>query len=180
VNAIPPAEPATAFTTTYSRPVGARRILLSEGEDGCRRPYTPRGGRERFACETRKPPPQPGQGMRTEKRSESRQRNVPPIMVRVTAQEKERIKAHAQACGLSAPALLRQLGLGHPVQGVLDQKAVLALVRVNGDLGRLGGLLKMWLSNDERFPHGITHDVLRLFREIEQTQAKLRRLVEAL
>jgi hypothetical protein len=118
--------------------------------------------------------------MRTEKRSESRQRHVPPIMVRVTAEEKAQIQVHAEACGLSAPALLRQLGLGHPVQGVLDQKAILALVRVNGDLGRLGGLLKLWLSNDERFPHGITHDVLRLFRDIEQTQARLRALVEAL
>jgi hypothetical protein len=118
--------------------------------------------------------------MRMKRRSEHRQRNVPPIMVRVTEEEKARIHANAATCGVSAPALLRKLGLGLQTQSVLDQRAVLALVRVNGDLGRLGGLLKLWLSNDERSPHGITHDVLRLFREIEQTQAKLRALVEAL
>jgi hypothetical protein len=119
-------------------------------------------------------------GMTTDQRSEQRQRKAPPIMVRVTEQEKARIHANAATCGVSAPALLRDLGLGLQTQSVLDQRAILDLLRVSADLGRLGGLLKMWLSNDERLPHGITPDVLRLFRDIEQTQARLRALVEAL
>lgn len=32
----------------------------------------------------------------------------------------------------------------------MDYKAVLDLVKVNADLGRLGGLLKLWLSDDKR------------------------------
>ncbi len=33
----------------------------------------------------------------------------------------------------------------------LDHQSILELAKINGDQGRLGGLLKMWLSNDERF-----------------------------
>lgn len=40
--------------------------------------------------------------------------------------------------------------MGMEVRGVLDQQAVIEMAKVNGDLGRLGGLLKMWLTNDER------------------------------
>jgi len=42
------------------------------------------------------------------------------------------------------------VGLGFQVKGVLDQQAVMELAKVNGDLGRLGGLLKLWLTNDEK------------------------------
>jgi hypothetical protein len=36
------------------------------------------------------------------------------------------------------------------VRGIVDHKQVEELARINGDLGRLGGLLKLWLTNDAR------------------------------
>jgi hypothetical protein len=52
-------------------------------------------------------------------------------------------------------------------------------VKVNADQGRLGGLLKLWLT--ERPGDGAsTRDVRRVLQEIEATQAELRRLVQRL
>jgi len=52
-------------------------------------------------------------------------------------------------------------------------------VRVNADQGRLGGLLKLWLS-DRPGDGASTSDVRRLLREIEETQITLRKLVQRL
>ena len=46
---------------------------------------------------------------------------------------------------------LRALGLALPIQSTIDHRAVLDLLKINADLGRLGGLIKMWLSSDESF-----------------------------
>lgn len=41
------------------------------------------------------------------------------------------------------------MGLGLDVASVLDHKRIDDLVLVNGDLGRLGGLLKLWLHSKD-------------------------------
>lgn len=51
----------------------------------------------------------------------------------------------AQA-GLSLSTYLLAAGLNHPIRSVADLDAVADLVRVNGDLGRVAGLLKLWLA----------------------------------
>lgn len=45
---------------------------------------------------------------------------------------------------------LLNIGLGYQIRGIVDNNEVEKLAKVNGDLGRLGGLLKLWLTNDER------------------------------
>lgn len=77
-------------------------------------------------------------------------RNTTPIKVWVFPDEKEKIVKNARNHGLSTSAFLRNLGLNIEVQGIMDQQAILELVKINADLGRLGGLLKLWLTNDER------------------------------
>lgn len=77
-------------------------------------------------------------------------RNTTPIKVWVFPDEKEEIVKNARNHGLSTSTFLRNLGLNIEVQGTMDQQAILELVKVNADLGRLGGLLKLWLTNDER------------------------------
>jgi hypothetical protein len=77
-------------------------------------------------------------------------KNSPHIKVWVLPEEKETIELNARAVGLSTSTYLRNVGIGTQVRGVMDQHAVIELAKINGDLGRLGGLLKMWLSNDER------------------------------
>ena len=79
----------------------------------------------------------------------SRQR-IKPLKVWVLPAEQVVIKAKASHCGLPVSSYLRTLGLDHTPKTTLDADAVIALAKVNGDLGRLGGLLKMLLTNDER------------------------------
>jgi hypothetical protein len=82
--------------------------------------------------------------------SPSTRRDSPPIKVWVLPVEKASIEAAAASHSMSSSNYLRTLGLGYPITSTIDQKAVLELMKINADLGRLGGLLKMWLSNEER------------------------------
>lgn len=63
------------------------------------------------------------------------------VNVRLTADERERIKADAEAAGISMSAYVRKRVLGHPVISRAD------IVMVN-ELRRQGGLLKLALSMD--------------------------------
>ncbi|MBN2825822.1 MAG: hypothetical protein JXQ76_10885 [Campylobacterales bacterium] len=45
---------------------------------------------------------------------------------------------------------MRNLALNYPIHSVVDQLALNQLVQANADLGRVGGLFKMWLSNDSK------------------------------
>ena len=58
------------------------------------------------------------------------------------------IAAKADAHSLSASSYLRRLGLAMPLQSMIDQRAILDLVKINADLGRFGGLIKMWLTTN--------------------------------
>jgi len=68
----------------------------------------------------------------------------------VLPDEEAAIKKMAASTGLSVAAYLRNISLGYQVRSILDNKRVEELARINGDLGRLGGLLKLWLTNDPR------------------------------
>ncbi len=111
----------------------------------------------------------------------SRQR-VRRLRVLVLPDEEEAIKANAEHCGLSVSAYLRKLGCNYFPKSVLDYRAVVELSKLNADQGRLGGLLKMWLSNDERFEGGQVSrvDVQRLFQDLTANQRALSDTVKKL
>ena len=78
---------------------------------------------------------------------------------------------------------LRTLGTEYQVKGKIDQQAVLQLLAAASDLGRLGGLLKLWLSQRE------THlpandlgigDIDSLYKSTKDLQAKMYEMVEEL
>ena len=48
---------------------------------------------------------------------------------------------------MSVAAYLRALGTGHSPPGKVDLRAIHELGRLRADLGRLGGLLKLWLTD---------------------------------
>lgn len=72
------------------------------------------------------------------------------LRVPVLPNEEAEIKSKAQDAGLTVAEYLRNLGLGYRVPSVIDNRQVDTLLKINGDLGRLGGLIKLWLTNDER------------------------------
>ncbi len=102
--------------------------------------------------------------------------------VYVTPEEKARIAANARASRLSMSAYARALALGEHPAGALDLDAADRLFKVHADLGRLGGLLKMLLTNDERL-NDIGREMGRAtidgtLVDIRKTQAGLLELVD--
>ncbi len=62
--------------------------------------------------------------------------------IKVFVTEDER----AAQAGTSQSAFLRAVGLNEPIRSVVDLQAVADLGKINGDLGRIAGLLKLWLA----------------------------------
>lgn len=73
-------------------------------------------------------------------------RELPPIKVWVSQKERAIIQHHAEQAGMSLSAYLLAVGMNTPIKSVVDLVAVADLAKVNGDLGRVAGLLKFWLS----------------------------------
>ena len=79
-----------------------------------------------------------------------KERRDKKLRVPVLPIEEAEIKTKAQDAGLTVAEYLRNLGLGYQVPSVIDNRKVDALLKINADLGRLGGLIKLWLTNDKR------------------------------
>ena len=73
------------------------------------------------------------------------------IRVYCTMDERRTIKSNAGKYKKSLSQYLRTLGMGMVFTHSIDNvEQVKTLARINADLGRLGGLLKALLTNDER------------------------------
>jgi len=106
-------------------------------------------------------------------------KNSPPIKVYCLPEERAEIEANARRAGVSVAHYLREVGQGYQVKGVMDYQYVRELVRVNGDLGRLGGLLKLWLTDDPRTSRFGEATILALLGRIEATQDEMSRLMKS-
>ncbi len=102
-----------------------------------------------------------------------------PIKVYCLPSERAEIEALAAATGNSASTYLRLVGQGYRVEGIVDAAHVRELVRVNGDLGRLGGLLKLWLANDVRVAGVTPATIHALLARIERTREEMSRIMES-
>jgi hypothetical protein len=109
------------------------------------------------------------------KGEESRDRNR-HLKVVVSKRERAKIETRAAATGLSVSAYLRNLGLGFQPHSTLDQEAILALLKVNADQGRLGGLFKLWLSGQSAASTEAL-EIRKLLVDIEDCQRKLKAVI---
>ena len=99
---------------------------------------------------------------------------------------KKQIQALAKETGLSVSEYLRRLGLMYQPASVLDYEKVGELLKVSADMGRLGGLLKWWLSGEApvlRTREGrqirINEETLRkLLARVDTTNRMLQQLCE--
>ena len=111
----------------------------------------------------------------------SRQR-VHHLRVPVLPAENIAIKQNAADCAMSVAAYLRALGLHYKPKGIFDADAGLQMVKVNSDLGRLGGLLKMWLTNNDGWQALAKEQeqltINQLLQDIQITQALLYETVQ--
>jgi hypothetical protein len=95
------------------------------------------------------------------------------LQVYVNKAERDAITARAKLSGMSLSNYLRSAAVGAPIKSALDLEAVSTLAKVNGDQGRLGGLLKMYLQ--DQAPDRKAAE--RLLAEIEALQSALRAIV---
>ena len=87
----------------------------------------------------------------------------------VDQDEYEQIIKLAKKAGVSVSTLIKRVCLGQQIRGTVDQEAHLTLIKSKADLGRLGGLLKKYLSESEGGP--VSHQEVRdLLHSIEGTQ----------
>jgi hypothetical protein len=95
------------------------------------------------------------------------------LRVPVFDDEKDAIEAQATRAGMSVARYLREVGQGYQIKGVVDYEQVRELARINGDLGRLGGLLKLWLTDDVRTAQFGQSTILAVLSKIEATQEEM-------
>ena len=118
------------------------------------------------------------------KRRSERRARTKLLQVRLTPDEHRAVTSSAQACGVSAATFVRAVALGEKLKVVADQRALLELLRLRADMGRVGGLLKLWLTNEERFDkekEGVgVREVRDVLSRIESTESQIRAVVERL
>ncbi len=93
--------------------------------------------------------------------------------------KKTKITERSETAGMSRSSYLLALGLNTPIRSVVDLKAVAELAKINGDFGRIAGLLKLWLTSAP-FPSGknfnieeLTLEFIKLQYEILQQMGKI-------
>ncbi|MDV6768515.1 conjugal transfer transcriptional regulator TraJ [Pseudomonas aeruginosa] len=95
------------------------------------------------------------------------------LRVPVFPEEAQIIEENAKRAGMSVARYLREVGQGYKITGIVDYQHVREMVRISGDLGRLGGLLKLWLADDPRTARFGDATILALLAKIEEKQDEL-------
>ncbi len=101
------------------------------------------------------------------KRSERLQSYVTPAELSAIVESSER-------AGLTLSEFIRRVCLGARIESREDQQARRELLKVNADLGRLGGLLKQTLAA------GYKEQIYGLLHKIDQAQALLKARIRSL
>ena len=97
------------------------------------------------------------------------------LQFRVSDEELSTIVARATTCGISCAEYLRRVGMGYSPDIRVNQIAKVELCKVAGDLGRLGGLLKLWMAYKRSTP---TRDQDGIdIRSIDSLWSELRKCV---
>jgi hypothetical protein len=103
------------------------------------------------------------------------------VKFRADAAEVAAIAAQARAVGMTTGAYLRAVGAGYQPRAVVDRDRIDAMLKVNGDLGRLGGLLKLWLTDDAKLNQfdrsQVRQAILTALRRIDENQGALRSVI---
>lgn len=95
-----------------------------------------------------------------------------PIKVYVSDPERQKINRMATKMQMSVSTFLRTLGVGNTPKSAFDQEAIKKLIKVHADQGRLGGLLKLCLSEWKGEPD-IRAQCRSLLKDVELVQTHL-------
>ena len=122
--------------------------------------------------------------MTPEKEKRPRRKEQPPFKVYCHESERIQIIRNALATGKTVSEYMRNVSIGYRVQSNVNAEQARELIRLKGDMGRLGGLLKLLLANEERFD-GMTgerlqFETIKLLDEISENQKRVRSAIKDL
>ncbi|MGI2002090.1 conjugal transfer transcriptional regulator TraJ [Shewanella frigidimarina] len=100
-------------------------------------------------------------------------RSSTPLKVYCLPDERAVIEENAKAAGKSVSAFLLAVGQGYKITGVVDAKEVREMAKISGDLGRLGGLLKWWLTDDVKTAKFTPETIRAVLSKIDDSQLEL-------
>ena len=100
-------------------------------------------------------------------------KDYPPIKVYCFPDEKQAIEQQAASTGLRKSSYLLRVGMGYPIRSIVDHHQVEELAKINGDLGRLGGLLKLWLSKETPIAGIEARTVRETLKKIDTAQDEM-------
>lgn len=89
----------------------------------------------------------------------------------VTIEEHEQLQKIAEQSGLSVSEYIRRVATNRPIASMVDNQAFLAALKVNADLGRLGGLFKHYIS--QGFKNVSPGEIKSLLHQIDLRQRDL-------
>lgn len=92
----------------------------------------------------------------------------------VTTEEHAAISAGAKRVGLTRSTYIKRICLGQPTPSLEKLHARRDLMKAHADLGRLGGLFKLCLSERQGPLTALHQEVRRILREIEARQQELK------
>ena len=110
-------------------------------------------------------------------RPKTNRKDHQPIKVYCFPEERATIEQQARSTGLSKSSYLLRVGMGYPIRSIVDHHQVEELVKINGDLGRLGGLLKLWLSKETSVAGIEARTIRETLQKIESTQDQMLNLM---
>lgn len=110
---------------------------------------------------------------KTKKAQSERRKDLAPIKVYCTSSQRQIIEQNAISVGMSLSTYLQRVGANYSLNIQSNNEDVEKLLKINADLGRLGGLIKLWLTNDKRTKLIGREELHRLLGQITSTQSEL-------
>lgn len=107
-------------------------------------------------------------------------KDSPVVKVYCLPDERAQLQANAAAARMSVSSYILNVALCYQVPGGQDHQCAADLIRVCGDQGRLAGLFKLWLTNEERVAMVGEARLREVLEKIETTREELRAMIRAL
>lgn len=117
--------------------------------------------------------------MASEEMAKITRKSQSAIRVYCLPEERAVIQYNARRAGLDVSRFLREVGQGYEIHGIVDCEQVLKMSGINGDLGRLGGLLKLWLSDDPRAAKFGPETIRAVLHKIEADADEIGRIMQS-
>ena len=115
---------------------------------------------------------------------ETKKKRTHHIDSRLTQEEYQMIILKSKATGYTASEYMRRVACNYPLKSMVDQLAVDELIKTRSDLGRLGGLFKKWLSDQEGRTGNLGsrsyEDINKIVEDLETKQTELLQITQSI